>query len=131
MAFLFRRGHCADPRWHLLSLCLQIRGTDKSNGRELHIAYRYGEHYDSVRRINDNSEAPARLQTEVSEAAASLCALSPAGTGSAGLCAVSPAGTGLGAPCPGAKSQSRFERKLPLRICGLVFFFFFVNCSFG
>lgn len=36
--------------------------------RELHIAYRYGEHYDSVRRINDNSEAPAHLQTDVSEA---------------------------------------------------------------
>nr|XP_034976240.1 OTU domain-containing protein 3 isoform X1 [Zootoca vivipara] len=43
----------------------QIRGTDKSNARELHIAYRYGEHYDSVRKINDNSEAPARLQTEM------------------------------------------------------------------
>lgn len=50
------------------SLCLQIRGTDKSSVRELHIAYRYGEHYDSVRRINDNSEAPAHLQTDVSEA---------------------------------------------------------------
>lgn len=48
-------------------LCLQIRGTDKSSVRELHIAYRYGEHYDSVRRINDNSEAPAHLQTDVSE----------------------------------------------------------------
>lgn len=41
-----------------------IRGTEKSYGRELHIAYRYGEHYDSVRRINDNSEAPAHLQTD-------------------------------------------------------------------
>nr|KAF6383110.1 OTU deubiquitinase 3 [Pipistrellus kuhlii] len=41
-----------------------IRGTDKSSVRELHIAYRYGEHYDSVRRINDNSEAPAHLQTD-------------------------------------------------------------------
>ncbi|KAJ6656753.1 hypothetical protein lerEdw1_003084 [Lerista edwardsae] len=46
------------PLWH-------IRGTDTSNARELHIAYRYGEHYDSVRKINDNSEAPARLQTEM------------------------------------------------------------------
>lgn len=36
--------------------------------RELHIAYRCGEHYDSVRRLNDNSEAPAHLQTDVSEA---------------------------------------------------------------
>nr|KAF6383112.1 OTU deubiquitinase 3 [Pipistrellus kuhlii] len=42
----------------------EIRGTDKSSVRELHIAYRYGEHYDSVRRINDNSEAPAHLQTD-------------------------------------------------------------------
>ncbi|XP_077167793.1 OTU domain-containing protein 3 [Paroedura picta] len=42
----------------------QIRGTDKTNAQELHIAYRYGEHYDSVRKINDNSETPARLQTE-------------------------------------------------------------------
>lgn len=41
-----------------------IRGTGKSSGRELHIAYRYGEHYDSVRRINDNSESPAHLQTD-------------------------------------------------------------------
>ncbi|KAM8796359.1 OTU domain-containing protein 3 [Eudromia elegans] len=43
----------------------QIRGTDKSNARELHIAYRYGEHYDSVRRINDDSETPAHLQMEM------------------------------------------------------------------
>ncbi|NWR79209.1 OTUD3 protein, partial [Centropus unirufus] len=43
----------------------QIRGTDKNNVRELHIAYRYGEHYDSVRRINDDSEAPADLQMEM------------------------------------------------------------------
>ncbi|NWH66974.1 OTUD3 protein, partial [Geococcyx californianus] len=42
-----------------------IRGTDKNNVRELHIAYRYGEHYDSVRRINDDSEAPAYLQMEM------------------------------------------------------------------
>ncbi|NWH77130.1 OTUD3 protein, partial [Piaya cayana] len=43
----------------------QIRGTEKNNVRELHIAYRYGEHYDSVRRINDDSEAPAYLQMEM------------------------------------------------------------------
>lgn len=47
-----------NPLWH-------IRGSDKSGARELHIAYRYGEHYDSVRRINDNAETPANLQTEV------------------------------------------------------------------
>lgn len=33
--------------------------------RELHIAYRYGDHYDSVRRIGDNSESPAQLRIEV------------------------------------------------------------------
>nr|XP_014353635.1 PREDICTED: OTU domain-containing protein 3 [Latimeria chalumnae] len=43
----------------------QIRGTDKLNARELHIAYRYGEHYDSVRRVSDNSESPAHLKMEV------------------------------------------------------------------
>lgn len=43
----------------------EIRGTDRSDARELHIAYRYGEHYDSVRRINDDSEAPACLRMEV------------------------------------------------------------------
>lgn len=43
----------------------QIRGSEKANSRELHIAYRYGEHYDSVRRVNDNTEAPANLHTEM------------------------------------------------------------------
>ncbi|NWV87160.1 OTUD3 protein, partial [Machaerirhynchus nigripectus] len=43
----------------------QIRGTDRSGARELHIAYQHGEHYDSVRRINDDSEAPAYLQMEM------------------------------------------------------------------
>ncbi|MGH0179376.1 UNVERIFIED_CONTAM: hypothetical protein FKN15_010192 [Acipenser sinensis] len=42
----------------------QIRGSEKPIGRELHIAYRHGEHYDSVRRIGDNSESPAHLRTE-------------------------------------------------------------------
>lgn len=37
--------------------------------------------------------------------------------------ALSPVGIRSGAPCPGARSQARFHRKLPLRICGLVFFF--------
>ncbi|XP_053307618.1 OTU domain-containing protein 3 [Spea bombifrons] len=43
----------------------QIRGAEKANSQELHIAYRYGEHYDSVRRVNDNTETPANLQTEM------------------------------------------------------------------
>lgn len=43
----------------------QVRGTDKPGAQELHIVYRYGEHYDSVRRLNDNSETPAYLQTQM------------------------------------------------------------------
>ncbi|XP_051029522.1 OTU domain-containing protein 3 isoform X2 [Phodopus roborovskii] len=61
----FARRHQLNVVIHQLNAPLwQIRGTDKSSVRELHIAYRYGEHYDSVRRINDNSEAPAHLQTD-------------------------------------------------------------------
>ncbi|XP_059997196.1 OTU domain-containing protein 3 [Lagenorhynchus albirostris] len=61
----FARNHQLNVVIHQLNAPLwQIRGTDKSNVQELHIAYRYGEHYDSVRRVNDNSEAPAHLQTD-------------------------------------------------------------------
>ncbi|XP_023578344.1 OTU domain-containing protein 3 isoform X2 [Octodon degus] len=61
----FARNHQLNVVIHQLNAPLwQIRGTDKSGVRELHIAYRYGEHYDSVRRSNDNSEAPAHLQTD-------------------------------------------------------------------
>ncbi|XP_048375363.1 OTU domain-containing protein 3 [Sphaerodactylus townsendi] len=62
----FARNNQVNVVIHQLNARLwQIRGTDKSNAQELHIAYRYGEHYDSVRKINDNSETPARLQTEM------------------------------------------------------------------
>ncbi|XP_053137432.1 OTU domain-containing protein 3 [Hemicordylus capensis] len=62
----FARNNQVNVVIHQLNAPLwQIRGTDSSSARELHIAYRYGEHYDSVRKINDNSEAPARLQTEM------------------------------------------------------------------
>ncbi|XP_042336269.1 OTU domain-containing protein 3 isoform X2 [Sceloporus undulatus] len=62
----FARNNQVNVVIHQLNAPLwQIRGTDKGNARELHIAYRYGEHYDSVRKINDNAEAPARLQTEM------------------------------------------------------------------
>ena len=43
----------------------QINGAEKQVCRELHIAYRYGDHYDSVRRTGDNSESPAQLRIEV------------------------------------------------------------------
>ncbi|NWX49410.1 OTUD3 protein, partial [Steatornis caripensis] len=62
----FARNNQMNVVIHQLNTPLwQIRGTDKNNVRELHIAYHYGEHYDSVRRINDDSEAPAYLQMEM------------------------------------------------------------------
>ncbi|NXC24257.1 OTUD3 protein, partial [Campylorhamphus procurvoides] len=62
----FARNNQINVVIHQLNAPLwQIRGTDKSNVRELHIAYRHGEHYDSVRRINDDLEAPAHLQMEM------------------------------------------------------------------
>ncbi|NXE13543.1 OTUD3 protein, partial [Lophotis ruficrista] len=62
----FARNNQMNVVIHQLNAPLwQIRGTDKNDVRELHIAYRYGEHYDSVRRINDDSEAPAYLQMEM------------------------------------------------------------------
>ncbi|XP_040278405.1 OTU domain-containing protein 3 [Bufo bufo] len=62
----FARNNQVDVVIHQLNNPLwQIRGSDKANARELHIAYRYGEHYDSVRSIHDNTEAPAQLQTEM------------------------------------------------------------------
>nr|XP_020468287.1 OTU domain-containing protein 3 [Monopterus albus]XP_020468289.1 OTU domain-containing protein 3 [Monopterus albus]XP_020468290.1 OTU domain-containing protein 3 [Monopterus albus]XP_020468291.1 OTU domain-containing protein 3 [Monopterus albus]XP_020468292.1 OTU domain-containing protein 3 [Monopterus albus] len=42
----------------------EINGAEKQVCRELHIAYRYGDHYDSVRRTGDNSESPAQLRIE-------------------------------------------------------------------
>lgn len=72
-------GKHRDFRWHHAQLrclllvhlplrvlfSLQINGSEKQACRELHIAYRYGDHYDSVRRIGDNSESPAQLCVEV------------------------------------------------------------------
>lgn len=56
--------HCAVSLL-LITAMLQINGVEKLLCRELHIAYRYGDHYDSVRRIGDNSESPAQLRIEV------------------------------------------------------------------
>ena len=47
------------------SSSVQINGVEKHACREMHIAYRYGDHYDSVRRIGDNTESPAQLRIEV------------------------------------------------------------------
>ncbi|NWW57107.1 OTUD3 protein, partial [Ifrita kowaldi] len=62
----FARNNQMNVVIHQLNAPLwQIRGTDRSDARELHIAYQHGEHYDSVRRINDDSEAPAYLRMEM------------------------------------------------------------------
>ncbi|NXC86900.1 OTUD3 protein, partial [Cercotrichas coryphoeus] len=62
----FARNNQINVVIHQLNAPLwQIRGTDRSGARELHIAYRHGEHYDSVRRISDDSEAPAHLRMEM------------------------------------------------------------------
>ncbi|KAM4758546.1 OTU domain-containing protein 3 [Cyanocitta cristata] len=62
----FARNNQMNVVIHQLNAPLwQIRGTERSEARELHIAYRYGEHYDSVRRISDDSEAPAYLRMEM------------------------------------------------------------------
>ncbi|NWU44315.1 OTUD3 protein, partial [Hylia prasina] len=62
----FARNNQVNVVIHQLNAPLwQIRGTDRSDARELHIAYRHGEHYDSVRRISDHSEAPACLRMEM------------------------------------------------------------------
>ncbi|KAG5835587.1 hypothetical protein ANANG_G00245580 [Anguilla anguilla] len=52
----------------------EINGSDKPAAPELHIAYRYGDHYDSVRPIGDNSESPALLRIENLSHARGQCA---------------------------------------------------------
>ncbi|NXD28062.1 OTUD3 protein, partial [Spelaeornis formosus] len=62
----FARNNQMNVVIHQLNAPLwQIRGTDRSDARELHIAYRHGEHYDSIRRISDDSETPACLRMEM------------------------------------------------------------------
>ncbi|XP_069774921.1 OTU domain-containing protein 3 isoform X2 [Narcine bancroftii] len=62
----FARNNQVNIVIHQLNAPLwQVFGTRKSNAAQLHIAYRYGEHYDSVRKVNDNSETPANLRTEM------------------------------------------------------------------
>lgn len=66
-AYYFNRGtpiHLYFTSSLVVSLW-QINGVEKQACRELHIAYRYGDHYDSVRRVGDNSESPAQLRIEV------------------------------------------------------------------
>ncbi|XP_057686624.1 OTU domain-containing protein 3 [Corythoichthys intestinalis] len=44
----------------------EVNGAEKQICRELHIAYRYGDHYDSVRRIDDNSDSRGQQRIQVS-----------------------------------------------------------------
>ncbi|XP_061075121.1 OTU domain-containing protein 3-like isoform X2 [Conger conger] len=61
----FARSHQLRIIIHQLNtLMWEINGSDKPAARELHIAYRYGDHYDSVRPIGDNSESPTLLRIE-------------------------------------------------------------------
>ncbi|XP_032824347.2 OTU domain-containing protein 3 isoform X2 [Petromyzon marinus] len=61
----FARSHEVVVVIHQLNAPLwEVRGTDKAGARELHIAYRHGEHYDSVRRVGDNTHCPASLHTK-------------------------------------------------------------------
>ncbi|XP_064459458.1 OTU domain-containing protein 3-like isoform X2 [Ornithodoros turicata] len=43
----------------------QVRGTDKPNSTELHLSYHNGDHYNSVRKIGDNSQGPASIRLSV------------------------------------------------------------------
>ncbi|KAI1892653.1 hypothetical protein AGOR_G00135780 [Albula goreensis] len=61
----FARSHQLRVVIHQLNAPLwEINGSEKPVCRELHIAYRYGDHYDSVRPIGDNSENPTQLRIE-------------------------------------------------------------------
>ncbi|KAJ8360716.1 hypothetical protein SKAU_G00172410 [Synaphobranchus kaupii] len=61
----FARSHQLRVIIHQLNTPMwEINGSDKPAGQELHIAYRYGDHYDSVRPVGDNSESPALLHIE-------------------------------------------------------------------
>lgn len=40
----------------------QVKGTDKPNATELHLSYHNGDHYNSVRKIGDNTQGPACIR---------------------------------------------------------------------
>ncbi|XP_046332448.1 OTU domain-containing protein 3-like [Haliotis rufescens] len=43
---------------------LMITGSANSNARQLHISYHNGDHYSSVRKLNDNTESPANIRIQ-------------------------------------------------------------------
>ncbi|KAL5015402.1 hypothetical protein ScPMuIL_009672 [Solemya velum] len=46
---------------------IQIQGSADPNGRQIHIAYHNGDHYSSVRKLNDNTESPANIRLKVTD----------------------------------------------------------------
>lgn len=40
----------------------QVKGTDKPNATELHLSYHNGDHYNSIRKIGDNTQGPACIR---------------------------------------------------------------------
>lgn len=40
----------------------QVKGTDKANATEVHLSYHNGDHYNSVRKIGDNTQGPACIR---------------------------------------------------------------------
>lgn len=46
----------------------QVKGTDKPNATELHLSYHNGDHYNSVRKIGDNTQGPASIRLAAAKA---------------------------------------------------------------
>ncbi|KAK3583745.1 hypothetical protein CHS0354_022777 [Potamilus streckersoni] len=64
----FARLHQVSIVIHQLSApFLLIQGCQNPKAKQLHIAYHNGDHYSSVRRVNDNTESPANIRIEVKD----------------------------------------------------------------
>ncbi|KAK3088164.1 hypothetical protein FSP39_015555 [Pinctada imbricata] len=64
----FARLHQVNVVIHQLNapfIMIQGPGTTSQNTRQIHIAYHNGDHYSSVRKINDNTESPANIRVQV------------------------------------------------------------------
>ncbi|KAK6175241.1 hypothetical protein SNE40_013746 [Patella caerulea] len=64
----FARLECVNVMIHQLgNKPLLIQGSKNTKSRQLHIAYHNGDHYSSVRKMNDNTESPANIQLQDTE----------------------------------------------------------------
>lgn len=45
---------------------LQVHGTEKKDGKQLHISFHNGDHYCSIRKVGDKSESPSNIKLCVS-----------------------------------------------------------------